>query len=106
MGSGVHSPLSASVFKASSGTSAVRSSSGDGWAVLANGQAESYTVETDYAGNATYTFTLREGLQGDGGVGPVGDSAPGVRTAPSWAGRHGVRPGADLLPPSPPRRAS
>ena len=33
---------------------------GDGWAVLANGQAESYTVETDYAGNATYTFTLRE----------------------------------------------
>ena len=37
--------------------------SGDGWAVLAPGQAESYTVETDYAGNATYTFTLREGLQ-------------------------------------------
>ena len=36
---------------------------GDGWAVLAPGQAESYTVETDYAGNATYTFTLREGLQ-------------------------------------------
>ena len=35
---------------------------GDGWAVLAPGQAESYTVETDYAGNATYTFTLREGL--------------------------------------------
>lgn len=35
---------------------------GDGWAVLANGQAESYTVETDYAGNATYTFTLREGI--------------------------------------------
>ena len=33
---------------------------GDGWAVLANGQAESYTVDTDYAGNATYTFTLRE----------------------------------------------
>lgn len=35
---------------------------GDGWAVLAPGQAESYAVETDYAGNATYTFTLREGL--------------------------------------------
>lgn len=33
---------------------------GDGWAVLTNGQAESYTVDTDYAGNATYTFTLRE----------------------------------------------
>lgn len=33
---------------------------GDGWAVLASGQAESYTVDTDYAGNATYTFTLRE----------------------------------------------
>ena len=33
---------------------------GDGWAVLANGQAEGYTLETDYAGNATYTFTLRE----------------------------------------------
>ena len=35
---------------------------GDGWAVLSPGQAESYTVETDYAGNATYTFTLREGI--------------------------------------------
>ena len=33
---------------------------GDGWAVLAKGQAENYTLETDYAGNATYTFTLRE----------------------------------------------
>lgn len=33
---------------------------GDGWAVLAKGQAEDYTLETDYAGNATYTFTLRE----------------------------------------------
>lgn len=33
---------------------------GDGWAVLASGQAEDYTLETDYAGNATYTFTLRE----------------------------------------------
>lgn len=35
---------------------------GSGWAVLANGQAESYTLETDYAGNATYTFTLREDI--------------------------------------------
>ena len=32
---------------------------GNGYAVLAPGQAESYTLETDYAGNATYTFTLR-----------------------------------------------
>ena len=35
---------------------------GDGWAVLTNGQAESYTVETDYAGNATDTLTLRENI--------------------------------------------
>ena len=35
---------------------------GDGWAVLSPGQAESYTVETDYAGNATYTFTLRSDI--------------------------------------------
>lgn len=35
---------------------------GDGWAVLAPGQAERYAVETDFAGNATYTFTLRENL--------------------------------------------
>ncbi len=33
---------------------------GDGWAVLSPGQAESYQLETDFAGNATYTFTLRE----------------------------------------------
>ena len=33
---------------------------GSGWASLTGGQAESYTLETDYAGNATYTFTLRE----------------------------------------------
>lgn len=33
---------------------------GSGWAVAVPGQAERYTVETDYAGNATYTFTLRE----------------------------------------------
>lgn len=36
---------------------------GDGFAVLAPGQAESYTVETDYAGCATYTFTLRDDIQ-------------------------------------------
>lgn len=36
---------------------------GSGYAALAPGQAESYTVETDYAGNATYTFTLRQGLR-------------------------------------------
>ena len=34
--------------------------SGSGWAALAPGQAESYQLETDFAGNATYTFTLRE----------------------------------------------
>ena len=36
---------------------------GSGHAVLAPGQAESYQVETDYAGNATYTFTLRDNIQ-------------------------------------------
>lgn len=36
---------------------------GSGHAVLAYGQAESYTVETDYAGNATYTFTLRDDIR-------------------------------------------
>ncbi len=41
---------------------------GDGWAVLANGQAESYTIETDYAGNATYTFKLREGIRWSDGT--------------------------------------
>jgi oligopeptide transport system substrate-binding protein len=35
---------------------------GSGYAKLALGQAESYEVETDYAGNATYTFTLRWGI--------------------------------------------
>ncbi len=35
---------------------------GDGYATLAPGQAESYTIETDYAGNVTYTFTLREDI--------------------------------------------
>lgn len=41
---------------------------GSGWAVLTNGQAESYTVETDYAGNATYTFTLRQDARWSDGV--------------------------------------
>ncbi len=36
---------------------------GSGYAVLAPGQAESYTTETDYAGNTTYTFQLRRGIQ-------------------------------------------
>lgn len=36
---------------------------GEGFAQLVPGQAESYTVETDYAGCATCTFKLREGLQ-------------------------------------------
>lgn len=36
---------------------------GDGFARLVPGQAESYTLETDYAGCATCTFTLREDLQ-------------------------------------------
>lgn len=35
---------------------------GAGWGTLAPGQAEKWTVETDYTGNATYTFTLREGI--------------------------------------------
>lgn len=35
---------------------------GSGFAVLSPGQASSYTVETDYLGNATYTFTLRDDI--------------------------------------------
>ena len=35
---------------------------GHGHAVLAPGQAESFTVETDYLGSATYTFTLRSDI--------------------------------------------
>ena len=35
---------------------------GIGFAALVPGQAESYTVETDYLGNATYTFTLRDDI--------------------------------------------
>src|SRR5699024_10161930 len=47
---------------------------GSGHAVLAPGQAESYEVETDYAGNATYTFTLRSGIQwSDGQAVTAGD---------------------------------
>lgn len=47
---------------------------GDGFAVLAPGQAESWAVETDYAGNATYTFSLREGLSwSDGQAVTAGD---------------------------------
>lgn len=36
---------------------------GTGFAVLAPGQAESCTTETDYAGNTTYTFQLRKDIQ-------------------------------------------
>lgn len=36
------------------------SDGGQGWAAVSPGQAERYTVETDYAGNASYTFTLRQ----------------------------------------------
>lgn len=47
---------------------------GSGHAVLAPGQAESYAVETDYAGNATYTFTLRDDIQwSDGQAVTAGD---------------------------------
>lgn len=35
---------------------------GFGFAVLVPGQAESYTVETDYTGVTTYTFTLRDDI--------------------------------------------
>lgn len=35
---------------------------GNGRATLVPGQAESYTVETDYLGNATYTFNLRDDI--------------------------------------------
>ena len=36
---------------------------GNGYATLVPGQAESYEVETDYAGNATYTFHLRRTIK-------------------------------------------
>lgn len=35
---------------------------GNGGAVLVPGQAESFTTETDYLGNTTYTFTLRDDI--------------------------------------------
>ena len=47
---------------------------GHGWAVAGYGQAESYTVDTDYAGNSTYVFTLREGIAwSDGTAVTAGD---------------------------------
>lgn len=41
---------------------------GHGWAVIGYGQAENYTVDTDYAGNSTYTFTLREDIRWSDGT--------------------------------------
>lgn len=35
---------------------------GTGHAAIAPGQAAGYTIETDYAGNSTYTFTLRDDI--------------------------------------------
>ena len=35
---------------------------GDGFAAMVPGQAADYTVEIDYAGNATYKFTLRDDI--------------------------------------------
>ncbi len=35
---------------------------GNGFATMVPGQATGYTVELDYAGNATYTFTLRDDI--------------------------------------------
>ena len=52
---------------------------GNGYAVLAPGQAESYTVETDYAGNATYTFTLRNDI-----VWSDGQSVTSYQFAAAW----------------------
>lgn len=52
---------------------------GNGVAVLAPGQAESYTVETDYAGNATYTFTLRDDI-----VWSDGQSVTSYQFAAAW----------------------
>lgn len=40
---------------------------GNGYAVLAPGQAASYTVDVDYAGNATYTFTMRDDIRWSNG---------------------------------------
>ncbi|MBR3705106.1 MAG: peptide ABC transporter substrate-binding protein [Oscillospiraceae bacterium] len=52
---------------------------GNGYAILAPGQAESYTVEIDYAGNATYTFTLREDI-----VWSDGQSVTSYQFAAAW----------------------
>lgn len=41
---------------------------GGGHGQAAPGQAASWTVETDYAGNATYTFTLRENIRWSDGA--------------------------------------
>ena len=53
---------------------------GRGFARLVPGQAEHYTVETDYTGCATYTFTLRRGLTwSDGQAVTAGDFADAWR---------------------------
>ena len=60
---------------------------GQGWAVIGCGQAESYTVDTDYAGNSTYTFTLREGiLWSDGTAVTAGDFVAAWRRLADPAG--------------------
>ena len=78
---------------------------GRGFARLVPGQAEDYTVETDYTGCATYTFTLRRGLTwSDGQAVTAGDFADAWRrlaagrTPPFWrswpamtrSGRQGI----------------
>lgn len=52
---------------------------GYGYAILAPGQAADYTVETDYAGNATYTFTLRDDI-----VWSDGQSVTAYQFAAAW----------------------
>ena len=52
---------------------------GNGYAVLAPGQAESYTVELDYAGNATYTFKLRDDI-----IWSDGQSVTSYQFAAAW----------------------
>ena len=46
---------------------------GSGWAVITCGQAESYTVDTDYAGNSTYTFKLRDDIVWSDGTSVTAD---------------------------------
>lgn len=68
---------------------------GAGFAVLAPGQAESYTVECDYAGFATYHFTLREDLQWSDG-----EKVTAQHFVDAWqalADPAGDRPGRELL---------